>query len=343
MTGEVDSGGLGSSRSRTVGVDIARGLAILGMFVAHTMPNPGNRELLVDGRSSILFATLAGVSLGILSGQDTPAPRGARSRIYRRIAIRALAIFLIGVVLTSLGSEIAIILDYYAIMFLVVLPVLFLPRVVLGALLVLFAVVAPMLATLVDDSAVQPASIAEIAREYFLTGFYPVLIWLPFLFAGLIAARSGLTRPRTQALMIGGGCAAAFAGYGAAVVFPGVSAAAHSGSTAEVFGSGGVAIAVIGILVAATTTAPVPVRRLVSTILAPVAAAGAMALSVYTAHIVTLAIAVQIRESSGAVDYPGWPLLSWLVIGSLVGSWLWQRYLGKGPLERLISIADGSR
>lgn len=343
MSRVVDSGVVGTSRSRIVGVDIARGIAILGMFVAHTMPNPGDRELLVDGRSSILFATLAGVSLGILSGQDAPAPRGSRSRIYRRIGIRALAIFLLGVVLTSLGSEIAIILDYYAIMFLLVLPVLFAPRAVLAALLVVFAFGAPTLASIVDDVRGQPTSFGEIVTEYLLTGYYPVLIWLPFLFAGLIIARSGLTRPRTQVLMIGGGIAAAFGGYGAALVFPDVSANAHSGTIAEVFGSGGVAIAVIGVLVAVTESAPAPVRRVVTIILSPVAAAGSMALSVYTAQIIALAIAVYLRESSGSVDYPGWPLLYSLVIGSLVGAWLWQRLVGKGPLERLLSMADGSR
>ncbi|PWC08310.1 heparan-alpha-glucosaminide N-acetyltransferase domain-containing protein [Mycetocola zhujimingii] len=340
MSGDVDPDRFGSSR--IVGVDIARGLAIIGMFVAHTMPNPGDRELLVDGRSSILFATLAGVSLGILSGQDSPKPRGSRSGVYRRIVIRALAILLLGVVLTSLGSEIAIILDYYAIMFLVALPVLFLPRIWLGVLLVIFAFAAPFLASIVTDDVSRSPSIAEILREYFLTGFYPVLIWLPFVFAGLIAARSGLARPRTQAIMIGCGSGAALAGYGAAAVLPGVTAAAHSGTTAEVFGSGGVALAIIGILVAATTTAPAAVRRVVRTVLAPVGAAGAMALTVYTVQILILAIAVQVRNSSGLVDYPGWPLLGGLVIGSLVGSWLWQRYLGKGPLERAIALASGS-
>ncbi|AWB86773.1 heparan-alpha-glucosaminide N-acetyltransferase domain-containing protein [Mycetocola zhujimingii] len=340
MSGDVDPDRFGSSR--IVGVDIARGLAIIGMFVAHTMPNPGDRELLVDGRSSILFATLAGVSLGILSGQDSPKPRGSRSGVYRRIVIRALSIFLLGVVLTSLGSEIAIILDYYAIMFLVALPVLFLPRIWLGVLLLIFAFAAPLLASIVTDDVSRSPSISEILREYFLTGFYPVLIWLPFVFAGLIAARSGLARPRTQAIMIGCGSGAALAGYGAAAVLQGVTAAAHSGTTAEVFGSGGVALAIIGILVAATTTAPAAARRVVRTVFAPVGAAGAMALSVYTVQILILAIAVQVRDSSGLVDYPGWPLLGGLVIGSLIGSWLWQRYLGKGPLERAIALASGS-
>jgi uncharacterized membrane protein YeiB len=328
MTGDVGSGRFGGS-PRIIGVDIARGLAILGMFVAHTMPNPSDTELLVDGRSSILFGTLAGVSLGILSGQDHPAVRGARSRIYRVILIRALFIFLLGIVLWSLGSEIAIILDYYAIMFLLVAPLLFLPRMVLAVLLAAFAFVAPAAADLVGENEEPIASIADAAREYLLTGYYPALIWMPFLLAGLIAARSGLTRPYTQLGMILIGTISAVAGYSVARISPVVTAEAHSGTTAEVFGSGGLAVATVGFLLLLTTSAPVLVRRLVTTVFSPVAAAGSMALSVYTVQILVLAVVVRIRDTSGSVDYPGWPILGALITGTLVLAWLWQRYAGR--------------
>ncbi|GGE86158.1 DUF418 domain-containing protein [Mycetocola zhadangensis] len=343
MLGDVASDRSGTPPSRIVGVDIARGLAILGMFVAHTMPNPSDTELVVDGRSSILFATLAGASLGILSGQDFPSPRGSRAAIYRVVLIRALFVFLLGIVLTSLGSEIAIILDYYAIMFVLVLPLLFLPRGVLAALLVVVALAAPALASAVADQAGDVGTILGGAREYLLTGYYPALVWIPFLLAGLIAARSGLTRPATQLFLIVLGSISAVAGYQVARLSPEVTAAAHSGSTAEIFGSGGVAVAVLGVVLLLTSSAPAVVRRFVTTVLSPVAAAGSMALSVYTAQILVLAVAVQIRDGSGAVDYPGWPLLFWLIAGTLVFSWLWQRFLGKGPLERVLAIVTGPR
>lgn len=341
MLGDVGSGRTGTP-SRIVGIDTARGFAILGMFIAHAMPNPSDTELVVDGRSSILFATLAGISLGILSGQDSPAPRGSRSRIYRVVLIRSLFVFLLGVVLASLGSEIAIILDYYAIMFVLVTPLLFLPRIVLGILLGVFAFGAPALAGLVGETE-QASSFVDVAREYLLTGYYPALIWVPFLLAGIIAARSGLTRPSVQVSMIVVGSLSAIAGYQVARVSPDVTAEAHSGSTAEIFGSGGVAVAVIGVLLLVTSAPPAPVRRVVTALLSPVSAAGSMALSVYTVQIVALAIAVRIRDSSGAVDYPGWPLLLWLTVGALVGSWLWQRYLGRGPFERVLAAVSGSR
>ena len=342
MLGDVGSGRFGTP-SRIVGIDTARGVAILGMFIAHAMPNPSNTELLVDGRSSILFATLAGISLGILSGQDAPAPGGARGRISRVVLIRALFVFFLGVVLASLGSEIAIILDYYAIMFVLVTPLLFLPRIALGVLLAVVAFVAPAIAALVDDTDPASSSFLEGAREYLLTGYYPALVWVPFLLAGLIAARSGLTRPSVQMAMIVGGTLSALAGYQVARVSPDITAAAHSGSTAEIFGSGGVAVAVIGVLLLVTSAPPAPVRRVVTAILSPVSAAGSMALSVYTVQIVALAIAVRVRDSSGAVEYPGWPLLLWLIGGALVARWLWQRYLGKGPFERVLAAVSGSR
>lgn len=61
---------------RIAAFDIARGLAVLGMFIAHVGPEreglTGWLLGLADGRSSILFATLAGVSLAILTGRNVP-------------------------------------------------------------------------------------------------------------------------------------------------------------------------------------------------------------------------------------------------------------------------------
>ena len=59
---------------RFLGLDAARGLAVLGMVIAHSVLTPawgsGPAALLgfVHGRSGILFATVAGVSLAIISG-----------------------------------------------------------------------------------------------------------------------------------------------------------------------------------------------------------------------------------------------------------------------------------
>lgn len=323
-----------TAQPRIPAVDIARGLAILGMFVAHAMPRADDGELLVDGRSSILFATLAGVSLGLLSGGPQPPGPGSRSAVRRIVLVRALFVFLLGVLLWTLGSEIAIILDYYAVMFVLVLPLLFAGRAVLLGTAAILLIAAPALARAVDPGNREPASVVDALREYLLTGYYPALVWLPLLLVGLVAARSGLESRRTQAWLVGGGCAAAVAGYGGAFVLTGVTAKAHSGSTAEILGSGGTALAILGLLLLATTGEGFGTAA--RAVLWPLGAAGALALSVYTAQIFVLAMAAGARDSGGP-DYPGWPLLIVLAVASLVGASLWRYFLGRGPLERLLT------
>ncbi|MET0480871.1 MAG: heparan-alpha-glucosaminide N-acetyltransferase domain-containing protein, partial [Mycetocola sp.] len=212
-----------ASAGRIAGVDIARGIAILGMFVAHTMPRDGDVELVVDGRSSLLFATLAGVSLGLLTGGEHPHDRSRRGRDRRMVLMRALLIFLLGVLLATLDSGVAVILDYYAFMFALLIPLVFLPRSVLAAIAAVLLVGAPLLADLVGRAQSSADSVVGVLQDYLLTGTYPALVWLPVLLAGLIAARSGMDRRRTQLWLIGGGVTAAVLGYGAAAVLPGVT------------------------------------------------------------------------------------------------------------------------
>ena len=76
---------------RIAGVDLARGLAVIGMIAAHLLwiedfdfADAATWVAVVDGRSSILFATLAGVSIGLVTGGSRPLAaagdaRGARS------------------------------------------------------------------------------------------------------------------------------------------------------------------------------------------------------------------------------------------------------------------------
>ena len=76
--------------SRVRGVDLARGLAVLGMLAAHLLvierfdpTRPGTWVDVVNGRSSILFATLAGVSIALLSAE--PGSSGTRPRRGRAV------------------------------------------------------------------------------------------------------------------------------------------------------------------------------------------------------------------------------------------------------------------
>ncbi|MGN6503321.1 MAG: hypothetical protein ACTHKX_10545, partial [Pseudolysinimonas sp.] len=119
------------------------------------------------------------------------------------------------------------------------------------------------------------------------------------------------------------GVIAAGAGYGSAVVLPGVSAAAHSGSVAEVVGSGGVAVAVIA---AATLIGDLPGRggRSIRIALYPVAAAGAMALTLYTVHAIALAVTRDlVSGGDGRWEYPP-GTLAILIVAALGLATLWR-------------------
>ena len=318
---------------RIVGIDVARGFAVLGMFIAHTYPNAGNTELIVDGRSSILFATLAGVSLGLLTGGARPET-SPRPVARRGVAVRATFLFLLGIGLSLLPSHIAIILDYYGVMFALMIPALFLPRKALAVLAAVLSVLAPLAAGWAASG--EYSGWAEAAALYLLVGSYPALVWLPFLLVGLLCTRSGLTRPATQRWMMLGGAAAMLLGYGSAYLIGPVTAEAHSGSTAEIVGSGGFAIALIGVLLWLDHF------RASRFAFYPIAAVGSMPLTIYTLQILLLAGCVAFADTAPWVpDYPGFALMFGLIIASLGFSILWRTFFGAGPLERLLRYLAG--
>jgi uncharacterized membrane protein YeiB len=131
-------------------------------------------------------------------------------------------------------------------------------------------------------------------------------------------------------MALGGAAASAF-GYGGALVLH-RDASAHSNTVWEGFGAGGLAVAVIGVLLLATTGGGVVARALW-----PLASVGRMPLTVYTAQILVLA-AFEGAHPGGATDPEEYALLAALVLGSLAFAALWRVFLGKGPLERGMAV-----
>src|SRR5699024_124913 len=95
-------------RGRVVAVDVARALALLGMFAAHLVParDPGSARgvdplfELVAGRSSALFAVLAGVGIALATRDVQRGVSGHR----RRLLVRALLVAVLGLWLGLFGS-----------------------------------------------------------------------------------------------------------------------------------------------------------------------------------------------------------------------------------------------
>ena len=321
---------------RLFGLDAARGLALLGMFAAHTLATTG--ETVVDGRSAILFATVAGASLGLITGGATPTARGSRAPLRVAVLVRGSALVLLGLALTTfLQPPIAVILDYYGFAFLLLLAPLFASRLVLAASAAVVAIAAPALVALLADALPfeQLAPAPQVVGRWLVYGAYPMLVWVAYLLAGLVLARSDLRARSTAALALVGGALAAALGYTAAALVPGLTAAAHSNSSLEVIASGGVAVAIIGALslLDSATGEGERVARVVRTVLSPVAAAaGSLALTLYVAHAVVLTVVREATMRDGLWTMPGW-VLPTLVVGSLVLATLWRRLVGTGPLE----------
>jgi uncharacterized membrane protein YeiB len=324
---------------RFAGVDAARGIAILGMLWAHTAPD-GTQDGLADGRSSVLFATLAGCSLGLLTGGSTPRTGSARRKALLSIVGRALVLISLGIGLALLGTPVNVILDTYGVLFLVLLPIVFAPMPVIAVVAAAAAIGGPFLVqwalrTFPPVAGPQqlPEWLLHRPEQWLLTGAYPGVVWAAYLCVGLIAARAGLQRRRTLVAMIGAGAATSALGYGGAAVLS-LDASAHANTTAEALGSGGLAIAIIGALELLCSSAVV--GAVAQRVLSPLIAAGRMPLTIYTGQL--LVLAVWLLGPAGATrDIASWPLLAGLAIASTVFAMLWQRYVGRGPLENLMT------
>ena len=204
---------------RIDGVDAARALAVFGMFVVHMgveslgllSPEGYAWDLhdLVRGNSSALFAFLAGVSLAMMTGRTRPIRGEPLRRAAVRVLTRALFIGLLGVVLDALAVPVAVILTYYAGFFVLALPLAAFRAGALWTVAGVLAVLGPPLSYLIRDAFITPqprTGAVTSFGEFFLTGYYPAITFMVFVFAGMAVGRMdmGATAVRARLLLTGG-------------------------------------------------------------------------------------------------------------------------------------------
>lgn len=332
---------------RLQGLDLARALAVFGMVAAHLialpLPEIGAPSTwigLAGGRSSILFATLAGVSLALITGGGSPISGTARATARLRIVVRAALLWLIGILLIATGVPVYVILPAYALLFILALPLLGVGARTLWVLAAAGALTLPWLQPFWDALPVwQSASGNDLAL---LLGWrYPFTLWIVFLIVGLAIGRSPLRTLRTQVWLIAGGLAAvmlSFVAEALIVADPDTyfgrvwTAAAHTGGILEVIGSGGGAVATIGACLLLC-------RTRVSAVVLPLRAVGAMPLTAYVGQLVVWAVVALavLRDSADLAGFrslePFWPFVVATVILCSVWALLW----GRGPLERFLA------
>lgn len=345
---------------RIDGIDLARGIAILGMLGAHTLDERFAADLLgwdpstwlavVHGRSSILFATLLGISIALLNGGAHPH-RGARLRATRQqLLLRAACLFTIGWFLMEFDS-IVVIIHMYAL--LVAGSVFFLNWSArrLCATAVIPALTGGLLHLWLPhgyDSTTE----GEVSLGWdAFNGFYPLPFWLAFLLLGMAVGRLDLASLTVRWRLTTVGAAMAVAGYVGGLVstrlyedgsghellhlllkaapegaYGGygwelIGASPHGGTVFEAVGSSGVALVVVGLCL----LAPHVIQRG----LYPVRAAGTMALTLYAMHALALYfIPWQVR---------GLHVYAWFAAAGLVFAVAWRAWRTQGPLEHLLA------
>ncbi|MGQ7295567.1 heparan-alpha-glucosaminide N-acetyltransferase domain-containing protein [Quadrisphaera sp. KR29] len=374
----------GPRRQRLVGVDAARGLALLGMMGTHLVSRTtadGSVSWVYEvfsGRASALFAVLAGVGLALATGRTDP-PRGRELRAARAgVLARAAVVAGVGLLVGLAPGYIYVILVYYGLLFAIGSLFVGLRWRALAVLGGTWLLVGPVVARLVRPLVAGPGgaptfdvpdptsllSPLQLLTGLLVTGVYPVLTWTGYLLVGMAVGRLPLQRAAVAGWLAATGAVAAVvaplasaAALGAAggpqvlqgqappswqlsdlplaleTFLPGATPTTtwawllvdtpHSATPFDLVGTTGSALAVLGLALL--------VGRSVPWLLAPLAGAGAMTLTLYSLHVVTSRPTAEVLGGEAA----------WLFhAGAAVVVGLAVRESGRrGPLEAVAAAA----
>nr|WP_240192409.1 DUF418 domain-containing protein [Glycomyces sp. YM15] len=248
-----------ASMGRLVGVDLARALAVFGMYIVHVGPMLSTTSgvgswvrYMADGHSSVLFATLAGFSLMLIAGRKEPKTGLAGRKAKARIAIRAVVLLAFGTLLAKFYGDV-IIIGFYGVYFLVAMMFLKLSAKTLAITAAALAVVGPQSAFLMRpllSGSFQQAVDAYDPLEklsgvgvidLLFTGFYPTIPWIAFVVAGMALGRVDLSAPANQRRLAVLGAGLTATAYGLSLLLAGKGALrsmAEDGSSGSWSGSG---------------------------------------------------------------------------------------------------------
>ena len=357
---EMPAGGDGTSkRPRILGLDIARGLAILGMIYLHLGHPLWQTKVILSGLPAALFAVIAGVTMMLIwtnataraaaqaqaaahaqrAGQaqaesDGNAPKAQATaqataqapasalQTIAKLAARGALITLIGLALLPAGGEIQVVL------------------VVLGATMLVTAWVPPLPA--VAKVALLLIATAAATWRYApleLPLPYPHLAWVAYILAGMIlfdvyVGKDGTGAGGVTKITTAIACLAAAIGFYLRFQtdLPGwARATGHTGVLGEIVLSIAVAAIVLHLSL-------IVGRRVRAT--NPLVALGSMALTVYILHVLS-ALWWQTHVSLHSD-----PWAAAFIAAFLAFAWAWKKlaagparklFAGQGPAERCVA------
>ena len=375
--------------SRVAGLDVARGLALIGMIATHTLPlttddgSPTAVTTVAAGRAAATFVLVAGIGVALLSGGRHPVHGRERVAASAGILVRALAVGVLGLALGALSPVNGIwgILPFYALLFVLVLPLLGLRA--RGAALVTAGVVAagPVLLVAAEGMALPRAgaddpTFADVLHEplavlvqLLVTGAYPVVVLPAFLTAGLAVGRLDLSSRRVAWSLCVGGVALAVAARVTSwfLLYP-LGGLARLVQDAPVQDADTPAEAVTRLLweehqplstwwhlalPAPHSHTPVDLLHTLGSALAVLGAALLLTrvpalrrllspLAAAGSLVLTLYCAHLVLLATGFLSEDPVPLFLVMLVGGLGVATVWRHRVGQGPLEKAVSVAAGA-
>lgn len=344
-----------TGRDRLVWVDVARGVALVSMFVAHTAPSGGPAGVLnlSEHLTAALFAALVGVSARLeVQGLGV-------GRALVRAMVRAAA--LLGAAwLTSLfDAAVVDVLTHLAVITVLMALLAALPLAVHLVLALLAGgggillpasgtlAVADALAPAARALGLDPAELVPAVAGFLTAGPYRLTAFLGWALLGAVLVRT--VHGTTTALPRSGRLVGLGWGVGGVVlaglvillsrVQTGAAPVPYTGTAAEILVDTGLVLGVLGLCAAVVPSRPSPATDLL-------AVPGSMTLSVYVAHQAYLGWVLTAGpgpwvDGRGADDT--WFNLAVLLAGGILLPLLWRglvrvRPFRAGPLEGVVRL-----
>lgn len=287
------------------------------------------------GKASVLFVVVAGIGVGLMERRVDPVLVRARL-VYRTVWLLPLGLWL-----QTLDHPVAVILQYYALFFLLLVPfVARHDRVVFGGAAVWAAVGAVVVASVLvvaPETTVRLGRGSPVVGDLLVTGYYPAVTWIGPMLFGLWLGRRDLGDPAVARLMVAGGLATlgvtTALGRGLASVLSVdptrgswawlLSVDGHSEMPLAVVGAVGAATAVLGLSLAAAARWPTLTR--------PLADLGRVALSVYVGHLLVFDLVPGLLPADDVAE--GIRTVLALTVVTSAGAVAWLSNWPRGPLE----------
>jgi uncharacterized membrane protein len=339
-------------QSRLRGIDMARGIAIIGMVMVHIGPQDlaggglvGTVYRSSHGRAAILFIVLAGIGVSLLTGGPE---RGRLEGAATRLWWRALVLLPFGLWLQDLPTNVAVILQYYAVFFVIASGLMYLGDRVLLVVAACGATLGPITLVWLHQSHpgwFQPGvpawhDAARIIRDVLISGYYPAIVWTAPLAIGIWLGRRDLRDAATARAVLAGGAVAAAIGFMVSDVL--VAALGASVSEADwlqlimiephnemplwILTSTGIATAIIG--------ACLLVARRLPRVVWPLVAFGQLAFTVYVLHVLVLAFQPELLVRDQFV--PAWISVARFGVIAAALATAYRAVAPRGPFEILL-------